>query len=151
MKLRKSFAASMAFSLLIIFSESTNAKSHHQIGSEWGKAAIPTNSAVLAENAFIKSTPFAQKIAEATAWLTQPAHNNQALNLNYLGSAHLLGVFDGKIVMMTNSHLVHEKICNGVTIEFVFLPNKPKVICTKVFYRAQAQNEIYGNLRGENP
>jgi hypothetical protein len=36
---------------------------------------------------------------------------------------------------MTNSHLVHEKFCNGVTIEFSFLANKPKVICSKVFYR----------------
>lgn len=120
---------------MVLFSELAVAKSHHQIGEVWGKERIPTSPQGLLKNSFIKGNPFAHRVAEATAWLTHPAHNNKILNLNYLGSAHFLGVFGGKFVMMTNSHLVHEKFCNGITIEFVYLPDKPQVTCSKVFYR----------------
>lgn len=118
--------------LFFIYSSTGIAKSMHQIGSVWGKHPLRTAPETLVTDPFLKSNPLAKKIAEATAWLTHPVHNGLG---NYLGSAHLLGVFDGQFVMLTNSHLVHEKFCNGVTLEFVFLEGKPKVICEKVFYR----------------
>ncbi len=159
--------AMKAFFILFLFQiplQIFAAASDHQIGDEFGKTLLnPTN---ILENDFIKQNPFAQDVAEATAWLTHPVHGAlkerdekeiqkilcqknlgqnhetcQSIRPNhgrYIGSAHLVGEFLGKLIMFTNSHLIHEKFCGSVTIQFVFLDGAPKVTCKEVILREES-------------
>ena len=147
------FIKTMTFLSVISINLVFAAGGDHQVGEKWGKEEIHIGS--LTSHPFLKNNPKAQKIAKATAWLTHPFHGawhtrepmtelpnaegkpveDIISQFYYMGTAHLLGEFDGKLMMQTNSHLIHEKVCHDISIQFVFLPGKPRVECVEVVIR----------------
>lgn len=102
---------------------------NHQIGSEWGKSKISRSNF---NDPFFTSHPHAKLLAESTAYLTWTSGADEG---DYLGSAILLGEFNNRFIMATNSHLIHEKGCSKVKITFTFLERIVRVRCTEVIVR----------------